>query len=211
MPEGSACELIVVVEASEGAAARLAAALGAVAVASVVISAPGGKALDTADARSLVALAQEKGAAALIENDVRLARTLRADGVHLSVASGLLQAYEEAREVLGTRGAVGVYAGKSRHDAMTLAERGAAYVAFGAPAAAKDQDAARARRHELVEWWAEIFEVPCVALDVVEPDDAAALAIAGADFVAVTLEAGLAPADGLARITTVRRAIEGRS
>jgi thiamine-phosphate pyrophosphorylase len=59
------------------------------------------------------------------------------------------------------------------------------------------------RRGEMVEWWAPLFEVPCVAFDVETCEEAAALAAYGADFVAVTLPAGLAEAaaaDLLARI-----------
>lgn len=205
------CQLAVVVETGAGAAERLGAGLSAGAVASVVIRPLGGQALAVGVVQSLVGLAQKHGAAALIENDIRLARTLRADGVHLAVAKGLLEAYAEAREVLGERHVVGVYAGKSRHDAMTAAEQGADYVAFGAPPEAKDQAGAQERRLALVAWWAEIFEVPCVALDVADADEALVLAQAGADFVAVTLEAGLPAADAGARVAGVHRVLrEGR-
>ena len=90
---------------------------------------------------------------------------------------------------------VGAEVGLSRDDAMTLAEQGADYVAFGAPAELQDRDKGRARRDDLVAWWAEIFEVPCVAFDVETAEEASALSWAGADFIAVTLAAGLAPAD----------------
>jgi thiamine-phosphate pyrophosphorylase len=70
---------------------------------------------------------------------------------------------------------------------MTVAEDGADYVAFGAPAHLKDRAKARLRRDELVAWWAEIFEAPCVALDVETPEEAEALARAGADFVGLRL------------------------
>jgi thiamine-phosphate pyrophosphorylase len=76
---------------------------------------------------------------------------------------------------------------------MTVVEDGADYVAFGAPAHLKDRVKARVRRDELVAWWAEIFEAPCVALDVETPEEAEALARAGADFVGLRLPSG-APA-----------------
>ena len=78
---------------------------------------------------------------------------------------------------------------------MQLGEAGADYIAFGTPDFVADQQAARERRLDLIKWWAEIFEVPCVAFDVDSASDAAALAAAGADFVALRLSPSLAPAD----------------
>ncbi|MBO0766500.1 MAG: thiamine phosphate synthase, partial [Hyphomicrobiaceae bacterium] len=98
-------------------------------------------------------------------------------------------AYRAARETLGKGGVVGVDAGISRHAAMVLAEAGADYVGFGAPAHLNDREKARGRREDLVSWWAPIFEVPCVAFDVETSEEAQQLAGAGADFVAVTLPA----------------------
>jgi thiamine-phosphate pyrophosphorylase len=188
------CQLYAVVEAGEAALERLAAALGAADIASVLIVAPAGHTLDAAAARPLVEAAQRAGAAALLAADARLARTLGADGVHLSSDGDLAEAYAAARGILGADGVVGIDAGISRHDAMSLAEAGADYVAFGAPAHLKDRDKARSRRDELIAWWAEIFQVPCVAFDAETAEEARVLAEAGADFVALSLGSGLSPA-----------------
>ena len=117
--------------------------------------------------------------AALIADDARLARTLRADGVHLGVGKDLAGAYEEARSILGQRGIVGVDAGISRHDAMTLAEAGADYIAFGAPSHLKDRDKARARRDELDRLVGGDLPGACVAFDVETPEEAEALGRGG--------------------------------
>ncbi len=84
---------------------------------------------------------------------------------------------------------------------MTFGEMNADYVAFGVPAFVKDRETAFERQLDLIAWWAEIFEVPCVAMDVASVDQAAVLADAGADFVCLTLSAGatLAECVGLAR------------
>ncbi len=91
---------------------------------------------------------------------------------------------------------------------MTIAEAGADYVAFGIPANVQNRIKARERRLDLIAWWAEIFEVPCVALDVETPELAAALAQAGADFIGVKIEAGAPPSDIARRIASFADAIQ---
>jgi len=186
-------QLCAVIEAGEAALGHLSVALAAAEVACVLIAPLPGAGLDAHAAGPLVEAAQRRNAAALIVEDAQLARTLRADGVHLSIAkietaakTGI-SGYDVVRSLVGRGGIVGVDAGISRHDAMTVAEEGADYVAFGAPAHLKDRAKARLRRDELVAWWAEIFEAPCVALDVETPEEAEALARAGADFVGLRL------------------------
>jgi thiamine-phosphate pyrophosphorylase len=185
-----ASQLYAVVEAGEDALARLQAALDAAPIASVLIRPAAGASLDAGSAKPMIDLAQKGHAAALLAGDAQLARTLRADGVHLEAGKNLAATYEQARGILGDRGIVGVDVSISRHDAMTLAEAGADYIAFGAPAHLNDRDKGRARRDELVAWWAEIFEVPCVAFDVETGEEAERLSRTGADFVAVELPAG---------------------
>jgi thiamine-phosphate pyrophosphorylase len=116
-----------------------------------------------------------------------------------------LAAYGAAREVLGPRAIVGADAGRSRHDAMSLGEAGADYVGFGIPAHVGDRGTARERQLDLVEWWSELFEVPCVALDA-DRDDLAALAGAGADFVALSADLAQPEAELVADIQR-RRAL----
>jgi len=204
------CQLYVVIEAGDAAPERLAAAFGAADLASVLIVPPAGRPLDAAAARPLIEVAQRRGAAALVATDARLARSLGADGVHLGSPADPGDSYQAARAILGPSGVIGVDPGISRHDAMTLAEAGADYIAFGAPAHLKDRDKARTRRDELVAWWAEIFQVPCVAFDVETAQEADALAAAGVDFVAVTLPAGQSAAAARDLVAAIAAAIGAR-
>jgi thiamine-phosphate pyrophosphorylase len=198
---------MVAIEIGAGAPARLAAALASARVASVVISVPEGA--PAADVQVLITAAQAGGAAALLRDDARLARTLKADGVHLS--AGNAKSYGEAREILGNRAIVGVDAGRSRHEAMTAGEGGAEYVAFGIPAHVDDRVKAHKRRCELVAWWSEIFEVPVVAFDVATAEEAGHLAAAGADFIALNLPAGEAPAASGELVSASHAAIVGEA
>ncbi|MDE2018611.1 MAG: thiamine phosphate synthase, partial [Hyphomicrobiales bacterium] len=70
----------------------------------------------------------------------------------------------------------------SRDDAMEAGELGVDYVCFGEPDA-DGAPAPAARTLERAEWWADVFNVPCVAF-AAEAADAEALARAGVEFVA---------------------------
>jgi thiamine-phosphate pyrophosphorylase len=187
-----ASQLCLVVDARGATAEDLRVALAAAAVSSVVFVAGDGHTLGADTLGPVVATAQAQLVAALLASDARLARTLKADGVHLPWSEEPLAVYAKAREILGTRAIVGADAGRSRHDAMQLGEAGADYIAFGIPAHVEDRAAAAARRLDLVAWWSEIFEVPVVAFDVEDAAEAAALAAVGADFVAARLPRGRA-------------------
>lgn len=154
--------------------------------------------IDPALAKELTGLGQKKGVAMLIADDVALARSLKADGVHLTWSKDQVSRYRDARDHFGAHAIVGADAGRSRHDAMGLAEAGADYVAFGIPPHVEDVATARERQADLIAWWSEIFEVPCVAMDVASQDDAAAFYARGADFVAVSLPVSAAANDLIA-------------
>src|SRR4029079_2507101 len=204
------CQLYVVIEAGDAAPERLAAAFGAADLASVLIVPPAGRPLDAAAARPLIEVPQRRGAPALVATEARLARSLGADGVHLGSPADPGDAYQAARAILGPSGVIGVDPGISRHDAMTLAEAGADYIAFGAPAHLKDRDKARTRRDELVAWWAEIFQVPCVAFDVETAQEADALAAGGVDCVALALPPGQSAAAARDLVAAIAAAIGAR-
>lgn len=183
-------KLYLVVEAGPAAADRLTAALASVTPATICIAPAAGKALDADSVLPLIKLGQSNDIAVLLADDAQLARVTKADGVHLTWSKDIAARAGEAREILGMRFILGVDCGRSRHDAMELGETGVDYIAFGIPASVEDRETARDRRLELIGWWAEIFEVPCVAFDVDDLDDAADLADAGADFVALGLPSG---------------------
>ena len=136
------------------------------------------------DARTIVTplrqAAVANACALLIEEDGRLAARLGLDGVHVGGAGEELRAAVESQH---PDRIVGAGALRTRDEAMSAGQAGADYVMFGEP-----RGGARTMAPDVlierVEWWAEIFETPCVAYaDSIET--AGRLARAGADFVAL--------------------------
>ncbi|NBC32935.1 MAG: thiamine phosphate synthase [Alphaproteobacteria bacterium] len=120
---------------------------------------------------ALMPLTLAHDVALLLADRPQIAAGTGCDGVCLS----FLESYAEARRFLGEDAIIGVAARGSRHEAMEAGERGAAFVGIG-PAAEGGVDA------DLVSWWADLMEVPCVAFGVRTPEDAVLAVEAGADF-----------------------------
>lgn len=121
---------------------------------------------------------------ALIINDrPDIARTVGADGVHLGQKDMNI---EEAREIVGKDQIIGMTCHNSRHMAMTAGEQGADYVAFGAFFPSSTKETFHVAEKDLLIWWAEIFEVPCVAIGGITLENAPELIAAKADFIAVS-------------------------
>ncbi len=182
-PEAAAPRLYLVA-AADCPPAELTAALEAADIACVLLLA--GQ-LDEDALRAAVEvlcpLAQARDVAVLLLDRVTLAAETGCDGVHLSD----LESLAAARQRLGTEALIGVGCGASRHDAITAAERGADYVAFGAP----EPDPSPADQ-ALLGWWQPLMTLPCVGFGAAAPEDCARLASAGADFVVVTPDLDLA-------------------
>lgn len=183
-------ELYIATEADATAPDRLRVVLAKYVVSALLIRKAGAAGAEDV-VRRLMTMAQSAGVAVLIEDDADLARRFEADGVHLSWSNAVATRYDEARRLLGPDFIIGVSAGKSRHDAMVLGEGGADYIGFGLPATVKDREGGVARRQSLIDWWAEIFETPCVAFDVETAEQAHRLAECGADFVCIDLPTGV--------------------
>ena len=136
-------------------------------------------------AEPLQAICAAHDVAFVVNDSVALAKRLKADGVHLGQDDG---SPREAREELGRDAQIGVTCHASRHLAMEAGEAGADYVAFGAffDSTTKDKGDAERPTLELLAWWAEIFEIPCVAIGGITPENCRPLIDAGADFLAVS-------------------------
>ena len=127
-------------------------------------------------------ICRARDVAFIVNDSVSLARRVGADGVHLGQDDGSVR---EARETLGRQAQIGVTCHGSRHLAMEAGEAGADYVAFGAFFPSETKDSGHRAEPEILEWWQGLFELPCVAIGGITPDNCAPLVAAGADFLAV--------------------------
>jgi thiamine-phosphate pyrophosphorylase len=133
-------------------------------------------------AEPLQRLCADADVAFIVNDSMRLAKRLGADGVHLGQSDGDVR---EARALLGPAAQIGKTCHDSRHLAMEAGEAGADYVAFGAfyPTMTKPSDFRP--EPSILTWWSSVFEIPCVAIGGIAAANAKPLVDAGADFIAV--------------------------
>ncbi|MGY8972974.1 MAG: thiamine phosphate synthase [Sphingomonadales bacterium] len=134
-------------------------------------------------AAPLQAICAAHDVAFIVNDDVALAKRLGADGVHLGQGDG---APRDAREELGREAQIGVTCHASKHFAMEAGEAGADYVAFGAFFDSTTKASEHRPELEILEWWSNLFEIPCVAIGGITPTNCQPLVEAGADFLAVS-------------------------
>jgi thiamine-phosphate pyrophosphorylase len=134
-------------------------------------------------AEPLQTICAERNVAFIVNDSIGLAKRLGADGVHLGQSDGTVA---DARERLGRDAQIGVTCHDSRHLAMEAGDAGADYVAFGAFFPTLTKQTEHVAGTDLLEWWQAIFEIPCVAIGGITPENCAPLVTAGADFLAVS-------------------------
>src|SRR6266436_1693647 len=129
--------------------------------------------------KALAPVVQDGGAALLLDGHVELAARAGADGAHLTG----IAAMEDALPSLKPDRIAGVGGLTTRHDSMAAGEAGADYVLFGEPDARGQRPSIEAIAERL-QWWAELFEPPCVGF-AASREEAAEFAAVGADFILV--------------------------
>lgn len=132
-------------------------------------------------AEPLRRLCADRDVAFIVDASIALAKRLGADGVHLGQDDADPR---EARDVLGPDAQIGVSCLDSRHLAMEAGDGGADYVSFGAFYPSTTVVATHRPELSILSWWSALFELPCVAIGGITPDNGAPLVAAGADFLA---------------------------
>jgi thiamine-phosphate pyrophosphorylase len=136
----------------------------------------------------------------LVQDDLDLALSLGADGVHLGDPARV----REARARLGPDRLLGASCGHSRHAAMLAGDDGADYIAFGEVGLPPQPPLL-----ELIAWWHELFVLPCLGEGAFDGGSLGSVARAGADFIGVSDEVWRHPDGVVAGMRGTRQAITG--
>lgn len=134
------------------------------------------------EACALKALCEQYRATFIINDDVKLAKDVGANGVHLGQGDGDIQA---ARKSLGAEAVIG----STCHDSILLAEQaieqGASYVAFGRFFPSSTKPSAKPASLSLLQAAKAKLPCPVVAIGGITPRNAIELLEAGAHTLAV--------------------------
>jgi thiamine-phosphate pyrophosphorylase len=152
--------------------------IGAADVAAVLLRLPeAGEGALVDYVRPIAPVVQSRNIALVLDGHAEIVARAGADGAHLTGIEALTAALANLKphRIAGAGGL------RTRHDSMLAGERGADYLMFGEP---NGQRPAFDAILEHVAWWSELFEVPCVGY-AESLDEAASLAAAGADFIAL--------------------------
>ncbi len=156
----------------------------------------------------LMPLAHARDVAFLLNDRPDIAAEFGADGCHVGQDD---MAYTEARQLVGEGAIVGVTCKNSRHLAMAAGEAGADYVAFGAFFATHTMETSVRAEPDILTWWSELMEIPCVAIGGITAENCAVLVRAGADFLCVISAVWNHPGGPGAGVEAFDRAIAANS
>jgi thiamine-phosphate pyrophosphorylase len=163
---------------------------------------------DAALRRAIDALrpvAQSRGVAFLMNDRPNLAVEMGCDGAHVGQEDTPAPI---ARKILGDR-MLGVTCFGSRDLAMTAGEEGADYVAFGSFFPSPTKATTVRAEVEVLSWWSELMELPCVAIGGITAENCGDLVRAGADFLAVVSAVWDHPDGAAAGVRAMNAAIAG--
>jgi len=132
---------------------------------------------------SMLPICRKHKTAVLLNDRPDLAKKCGANGVHIGQDD---MDYFSSRELLGEDAIIGVTCHNSRELAFEAASAGANYVAFGAFFETQTKSPKSRADKEILTWWNQTVETPCVAIGGISPQNAAEIIQAGADFIAVS-------------------------
>jgi thiamine-phosphate pyrophosphorylase len=149
-------------------------------------------------------VAQTRGVSFLLNDRPDLAVASGCDGAHVGQQD---MPARDARRLLGQDLTLGVTCHASRDLAMQAGEDGADYVAFGAFFPSGTKATSHQADPEILAWWSELMEPPCVAIGGITAANCAPLVAAGADFLAVSAAIWSHPDGPAAAVRELNQAI----
>jgi len=133
-------------------------------------------------ARSLLELCRDHRVPLLINDDVELAVSIGADGVHLGQSDTKLS---DARRLLGAGAIIGITCHASLALATQAAQQGASYIALGRFFTSQTKPDASPANIDLLKQVKQHLSLPVCAIGGINIDNASTLIDAGADLLAV--------------------------
>jgi len=127
-------------------------------------------------------ICKENDCVFILNDNPRLAAETGCDGVHLGEDD---MSVKEARGIVGNNMVIGASCYASKDLAFMAAEQGADYVAFGAFYETQTKTPKGRPTPEIIEFWSNFTNLPCVAIGGIKTNNALPLVKAGADFIAV--------------------------
>lgn len=143
-----------------------------------------------AEAAALRALCRQFGVPFLVNDEIELARTVQADGVHLGRDDASIAT---ARAALPPGSIVGRSCYNDLDLARAAADAGADYIAFGSFFSSPTKPEAVTASPELLRRARRELDLPAVAIGGITPENGAALVAAGASMLAVITAVFSAP------------------
>jgi thiamine-phosphate pyrophosphorylase len=143
---------------------------------------PPGHSRRAQQAAELAQLCKRHRVPLIVNDDVELAYTIAAAGVHLGREDPPLV---QARQRLGSRALVGISCYNQLERALRAVAEGADYVAFGSFYPSATKPTAQRASLELLREARQRLRIPIVAIGGITPENGGALVAAGADALAV--------------------------
>ena len=133
-------------------------------------------------AKRLRALCNQYEATLIINDDIALAKTVGADGVHLGEDDASIA---QARSMLGDQAIIGVSCYNDVERAIDAESNGADYVAFGAMFNSNTKPNARSASYGLIRTAKTRLGIPVCAIGGIDKSNVAEVVAAGADMTAL--------------------------
>lgn len=133
-------------------------------------------------ATALQSICKKHGTLFIINDDIQLAKTLGADGVHIGRDD---PDYYACRALLGDNAVIGVSCYNDLNAALDAEREGADYIAFGAFFATSSKQQTTPAPIALLTGAREKITIPIVAIGGITPENGGKLLSAGADILAV--------------------------